>query len=240
MVSRIRSILRLALIAAVFACGLLPTSSYAQAQAKAVSVSAEPHHRIRFDNGKVRMYEAVLPKGESTLWHRHSADGFQLFFSSSSVIVEPKGGPAATYPVFPGLVVSSSGSVTPYTHRVEGGSETPFHVIDMEFLAPPSGGGGGNAAARRKPPFSVALESGRGRAYRVILKPGESTGTFHRPAKTAIFAISSGRISEHVSGKAPRLWDFDPGDFHWSDFPESLSLKNESSTSVQLMEIEVF
>lgn len=240
MAGKNHSTLRLVVTAALAAIGFLPTVLYAQAPTNVVPVTAEPHHRVRFDNGRVRIYDVVLPKGESTLWHKHSADSFQVFFNASAVIVEPQGGQPRRYPLFPGLVVFSSTAKGPYTHRVEGDGDAPFRVALCELLGAPSGVGGANSAKRRDAPFSVALQNDRGRAYRLLLKPGESTGTFTRPANTAIFAISSGRISEHSEGKAPRLWDFDPGNFRWSDFPETLSLKNESRARVELVEIEVY
>jgi hypothetical protein len=86
----------------------------------------------------------------------------------------------------------------------------------------------------------VVEDNERGRAYSVKLNPGESTETFTRPANTAIFAISGGQISEQAKGKAPTQWKFDSGNFRWSETAEQLSVKNDSSNRVELVEIEIY
>jgi hypothetical protein len=42
------------------------------------------------------------------------------------------------------------------------------------------------------------MENSRGRAYDIVLKPGESTAVFTRPANTGIFAISGGRVEIEI------------------------------------------
>jgi len=205
----------------------------------AVPITAEPDHRIRFDNGTVRMFEVVLPQGRATLMHEHLADNFTVSFRTARVLNEPHGGgePRALE-ARPGIVGFSSTAAGPYTHRVISGGEETFHVIAMELLTP------GPAAAPTAEPrsgaaFELVLENDRGRAYRIILAPGESTGWFTRPAGTALFAISSGRISEEVESRPRRLWDFEPADFRWFDGSEALSIRNEGTEPIELVEIEV-
>jgi len=204
-----------------------------------VPITEEPDHRIRFDNGTVRMYEVVLPRGRATLMHEHLADNFTVFFRTARVLNEPHGGgePVAVE-ARPGVVSFSSTAEGPYTHRVISGGEETFHVIAMELLTP------GPAAAPSAEPrpgaaFELVLENDRGRAYRIILAPGESTGSFTRPAGTALFAVSSGRVSEELEGRPRRLWDFEPADFRWFDGSEALSIRNEGTEPIELVEIEV-
>jgi hypothetical protein len=72
-----------------------------------------------------------------------------------------------------------------------------------------------------------------------VLKPGETSGTFTRPASTWIIAISGGRTSELTDGKARRLWDSERGDFRWTTMTESLMLRNEGDSTVEFVEIEI-
>ena len=55
------------LLEKVFLCCCLlvlaPMSGIAQTPEGVVPITSEPDHKIRFDNGKVRMYEVVLPRG---------------------------------------------------------------------------------------------------------------------------------------------------------------------------------
>jgi mannose-6-phosphate isomerase-like protein (cupin superfamily) len=220
--------------------GLLASSaSLGQTADSVVPVTSEPQHKIRFDNGKVRMYELNLPKGKATLMHEHRADSFSIFFSSSEVTLEPRGGTPTTINVPVGFVGFTSTAQGPYSHRVVASTNTDLHVISMELISrKPDRAASPNH--RADPPFHVVLENPRGRAYRIRLAPGESTGPYTRPGSTALFAISAGRIAEDVDGQSKRLWDFETGDFKWIDVAQKLSLKNEGTAPVDLVEIEVF
>jgi mannose-6-phosphate isomerase-like protein (cupin superfamily) len=230
------------LVAILVSCylGILaPASSVAQTPDGVVPITSEPDHKIRFDNGRVRMYELVLPKGKTTLVHEHRADSFTVFFRTTEVTNEAHRGKAVVFKRTAGDVAFTSTAKGPYSHRVFTTGETTFHVIAMELMSP-TPAGSATATQRPSPAFKVALENPRGRVYRVTMAPGESTGTFTRPAGSALFAISAGRISETVDGKPVRLWDFEPGHFRWFEMSEKLSVKNESSTPIDLVEIELF
>jgi hypothetical protein len=113
-------------------------------------------------------------------------------------------------------------------------------VVDLEVLNNAKLGSDIATAKRAESSFKVVLENSRGRAYGMVLKAGESTGFFSRPANTGIFAVSGGRISETAEGKSARLWDSEPGDFRWSDASEKLTITNGSTSDVEFVEIEIF
>ncbi len=224
----------------LFCMGFLaPMSSVAAPPDGVVPITAEPDHKIRLDNDSVRVIEVVLPRGKASLFHEHLYDAFFVFFRNAEITNEPfRGKPVATKtPV--GSVSFTPTSTGPYAHRVIASGEDTVHVIATELLTPPAAGAA-SASESRFPPFEVALENSRGRIYRLRLNPGESADGFTRPARTAVFAISSGRISEKPEGKPARLWDFEPGHFRWVEANEELSLKNESVAPIELVEIEVY
>lgn len=221
-------------------CVMVSWAALAQTADSPLPVTAEPNHRIRFDNGFVRMYEVELPRGKTTAFHEHRADNFQVFFATTTVAGETKDGQLRSASVKAGQVAFSSTEKGPYTHRVEGGGDVPFHVIAMELLSKSPETAAGTAPKRSEPPFAVAQENMRGRAYKVVLAPGETSPMFTRPAHTAIFAITGGRTRETAEGKPSRLWDFDPANFRWTETTERLTVKNESQGPVELVEIEVF
>lgn len=229
-------------LAAVVACGavlLAPAPSSAQAAADVVPVSAEPQHKIRFDNGRVRFYEVLLPPGSGTLMHEHRADSFSVVIRDAQMSIEPRGKFAMSFPAPAGVVSFAPATNGPYAHRIVASGSTAVHVVAMELLlAKP--GGPPNDGRRDGARFSTVLENARGRAYRYTLAPGESTGTFGRAASSAIVAVSEGRISELREGQDSRLWDFEPGDCRWIETGEKLSVKNEGAKPVELVEIEVF
>jgi hypothetical protein len=218
---------------------LAPFPGIAQTPEGVVPITSEPEHKIRFDNGKVRMVEVVLPKGKASLFHEHRADAFFVFFRTAEITSEPLGGKPVATTTPAGSVHFRSTADGPYVHRVIATGEETVHVVALELLAP-AAPGPASASQERFPPFEVALENSRGRLYRLKLGSGESTEAFTRPAGTAIFAVSSGRIREKPEGKPARLWDFEPGHFRWVETGEALSLRNEGSAPIEWVEIEVF
>lgn len=218
---------------------LWPSNGLAQSPEQVVPITAEPDHKIRFDNGKVRMYEVRLAKGQATLMHEHRADSFSVIFRDTRISIEPLGG-AATSSVFSaGRVGFASTAEGAYSHRVVASEDTGFHVIALELMTP-APDPAASLDPRAEPSFELVLDNPRGRAYRIRLGPGESTGPYLRPGSTAVFAVSAGRIAEEVSRERDRLWDFETGHFRWIDIAQTLTLKNEGSTPVDLIEIEIY
>jgi hypothetical protein len=219
---------------------LFPSPTSAQSQDNTVSVSDEANHKVRFDNGKVRIYEVQLFKGKSTAIHEHTADNFAVILTTTTRANEPKGGERAVAPVTAGQVGFGSTAKGPYSHRVQATGDVPYRNITLEMLL---AGKLGSAfgASKRPDPFVVALQDNpRGRAYRLTLKPGATTPSFERPANTLIVAIAGGRTSELIEGMEPRLWDSESGSFRWVDESKRLVIRNDGTTDVDLIEIEVF
>lgn len=209
----------------------------AELPAGVVPITSEPNHKVRFENDKIRIVEARLPKGKKTLFHEHRFDGFYVFFKAEGFVNEPY--EAKT--ISPDLQMGSVEFIPadkPYIHRVGASGSQDVHVTVVELLTPV------NAVAKetelRFPPFEVSLENSRGRIYRLSLSPGESTELFTRPAGTVIFAITSGQIIEQSDVKATRRWELAPGRFRWIDSSEDLRIKNDGQMPVELVEIELF
>jgi len=218
---------------------LLASASAGQEAAGVVPITAEPDHKIRFDNGHVRIYEIYLPPGRGTLLHEHRADNFTVNFGDSEVTIEPPDGDPLTISVATGGVGFSSTATGPYTHRVVATGQTEFHGIAIELLARESARQS-TPDRRQDPPFHVVLENERGRAYRIRLEPGESTGRFARQGSSVLVAMSAGRISQELDGEAPRLWDFEAGYFRWIDESGRPSVRNEGQEPADLVEIEIY
>jgi hypothetical protein len=212
----------------------------AQSKDPVVPVSNEPSHHIRFDNGRVRVHDVQVPLGKWTEFHEHSWDNFFVFMIPTTQAYEFSDGRHGTREVKAGDVGFSSTAAGPYTHRVSSQGVLPLHVVDIEILNNATLGSGVAGAKRPESSFKIVLENPRGRAYDIVLHPGQSTAVFARPANTDIFAVSGGRMSETAEGKAPRLWDSEPGDFRWNDNPEKLTIKNEGSRHEEFVEIEIF
>lgn len=212
-------------------------SAFGELPAGAVPITSEPNHKVTFENGEVRVIEAHIPEGKKTLFHEHRYDGFFVFFRADGFVNEPyEGSPVS--PNLPTGAVQFIPASKPYIHRVGAAGTQEVYVSVVELLTPARSTA--KEAEERFPPFEILLENSRGRMYRLRLKPGESIDEFTRPAGTAIFAITSGQVTEKSRGKPTRTWDLAPGKFRWTDSREQLTLKNEGQTLVELVEIEVF
>ena len=66
--------LAIALFAAFIALPAIPES-----KDPVLPVSKEPSHHIRFDNGRVRVYDVRVPTRKWTEFHEHSWDNFFVF-----------------------------------------------------------------------------------------------------------------------------------------------------------------
>jgi hypothetical protein len=218
---------------------LAPAPVRAEPPERVVAITAEPHHKVRFDNGRVRLVEAVFLKGNASLFHTHLYDAFFVFFNTAAVGNQILGEKAVITKLAAGAVHFTSTAKGPYTHSVSAAGEETVHVSALELMqAPPPISA--HTPQDRFPPFEVVIDNPRGRLFRLKLGPGEATESFVRPAATAILAVSSGRISEKATGRQDQLWDFEPGYFRWTETSEELTLRNESSTPIELVEIEVF
>ena len=216
-----------------------PGAGKTEVNQKVVAIDAEPNHKIRFDNGRVRVYEVILAKGQATLVHEHRADSFAVIFGNAEFINEPRGGEARTVKLPNGFVGFSPAAGKPYSHRAVASGDAVFHVAVLELLGPSPAGASGTSR-RPDPPFKVVRESPRGRAFRITLAPGATTSEYARPPGSMLFAVSSGRLTEVLGPGRTRLWDMEPGSFHWFEAGETISLRNEGSTLVDLVEIDVY
>ncbi|MDH5309138.1 MAG: hypothetical protein OEY08_04190 [Gammaproteobacteria bacterium] len=232
---------RLTLLPAVSCCLviLVSVTGFGQAPDDVVPITMEPDHKIRLDNGKVRVYEIFLRPGKGTLLHEHRADNFTVNFGDAVVTLEPSGGIATTVTVATGDVGFASTASGPYTHRVLASGQTDFHGVAVELMSA-TPGQETILDRRADPPFHLVRENSRGRAYRIRLAPGASTGQYARAGTTVLIAISAGRIAEEIDGKPRRLWDFETGHLRWMEDPERLSLRNEGPEPVDLVELEIY
>ena len=173
----------LALLAVCIASPAIPAS-----KDPVLPVSKEPSHHIRFDNGRVRVYDVQVPKGMWTQFHEHTWDNFFVFIVPTTQAYEFSDGRKGTREVKAGDVGFSSTATGPYTHRVTSQGDLPLHVVDIEILN--NARLGADAVTSKRPEnFKLVLENPRGRAYALVLKPGESTPVFTRVPNTGISPV---------------------------------------------------
>lgn len=108
---------------------------FAQAQQAAVPVDQEPRHRTVFHNQNVRIYDALIPPKDLTLFHTHFFDNVAITVSGGKGTNEIQGKPPMEFDAIIGTAGFSKATNAPYTHRIGNVGTTPLRFIDAEVLS---------------------------------------------------------------------------------------------------------
>lgn len=211
---------------------------FAQAVPTVVPVEQEPRHRIVFQNKNVRIYDALVPPGDLTLFHTHSFDNVVVVASGGKGTNEFQGKPPIQMAPITGAVSFSKATNAPYTHRIGNVGTTPLRFIAVELLAP-SASGGIPAALETVPGHKFVLENDLVKVYRVFVDPEQSTGVRSRTLPWLSISITQSTISVQGPGKSPETIETKPGDYRWHEGATTDSIKNIGSTSYEAIEIEL-
>ncbi len=210
---------------------LLPISAQSP-----VPIEKEPRHRLQFSNQLVRVFNVLIPAGDTSLFHIHVNDGLSVRLGDARIRDEALGGTSEDIAVKRGAV-SFGYRTSPLTHRVSSIGSTPFRNIFVEILP-----------STRKPPGvpqalvagqTLVLENERVRISRLVLAPGQSIEMHTHALQGLGVAVSEGRIVIEVPGEKLRTVKFKPGDSQWYEGGTKHSLQNVGSAPFEAVEIEL-
>lgn len=197
-----------------------------------VPVEREPRHRVVFENRFVRVIDAALPPGDTTLFHTHSKDNVPVAINSGRMRVQNLGAEASETDVQAGQVWFAKAA---YTHQIHNSTKTALRFIDAEILST------GNTLDA--PPlaetehFKLKLENDQVRIYQVSLEPGQSTGMHTHSLPRLSVAIRPATVRA-TSGEGPiETLQVAPADFSWH--PQGPhSVQNIGKKAYEAIEIE--
>ena len=225
-----------AIIATAF--GLLSSQPlFAQAQQVPVPVEQEPRHWVVFENKYVRIYDALIPPGDITLFHTHSFDNVATTVSGGRLRHDIPGQSPTEQGPSTGNVSFAYGTKISYTHRIENIGSTPLRFVVAELHAP-SASPGTPTALEAAPGHRVVLENDRVKVYRVSIEPKQATGIRARTLPWLRISISQGMIAIHEPGKPSKTVQTRPGDYRWHESGITDSIENVGSTTYEATEIE--
>jgi quercetin dioxygenase-like cupin family protein len=98
-----------------------------------VPVGSEGHHHFKLENEYARVFDVLVPPGDSTLYHIHSNDYAYVSLSNVSLKAQILGGQPIDLILRNGEVRYTRG---PITHTVSNPGEAPFRNITVEILKP--------------------------------------------------------------------------------------------------------
>lgn len=213
---------------------LLSQQLFAQAVQPGVPLEQEPRHRIVFENKNVRIYDALIPPGDLTLFHTHSVDSVAVAIHSGKGTNEFLGkAPVDTTPVGGNAGFSKA----TYTHRVGNVGATPLRFVGAEIKAP-SEVSGIPANLDALPGHKLVLENDRVKVYRISIDPKQATGIRLRTLPWLRISVSQSTISVQGPGQSPETLETKPGDYLWHEGATAQSLENVGSTKYEAVEIE--
>ena len=215
---------------------LWPILSFSAPAGSPVPIEKEPRHRLEFGNPYVRVFDVLIPAGESTLFHTHVNDGVGLKLSDAHIRDEVLDGEAEDLQVARGEV-GFSYRPSPLTHRVSNVGRTPFRNIFVEVLrtaGEPSLAPLQALAAER----TLVVENERVRVSRQVLAPAQSLD-MHRHARSLGVALTAGTISFEVAGEKARTVEFEPGESRWHPGGTDHSWKNVGAAPFEAVIIEL-
>ena len=211
---------------------LVPASTQAP-----VPIEKEPRHRLKFENGYVRVFDVLIPPGNTSLFHTHVHDDVGVKLTDARIRDEPTGGSPDDLTVTRGEV-SFAHRPSPLTHRVGNTGETPFRNIFVEIL-PPAGAPHGAPPQALAAGQTLVLENERVRISRLILAPGQSSELHTHVLRRLAVAVTEGRLAVEVPGEKARTFEFKSGDFRWYEAGATHALKNVGSTPFEAVDIEL-
>jgi N-acyl-D-amino-acid deacylase len=201
-----------------------------------VEISGESHHRPKFENEFVRIWDVTVPAGDATLWHAHRNDNVVVTLGGASLRIETVG--AAPAEVRWNFGDVKFGKAT-YVHRAMNVGTTPFHNLTIELLKSPQER---NMISTQTIPITrtPVLENDRVRVYRVTLEPGESTGMHTHLLPGLAIALTAGDIMVIVRGnEEAQRFNLPLGDVRWRADWVTHSIKNVGKTRFEAVDIEL-
>lgn len=189
-----------------------------------VAVRDEPRHRRRFEDGLIRVYDVLVPPGDTTLYHHHTEDTFYVAVRDATVRDQMWGSDEPRVsPVAAGMMICRPHRSRPLIHQVTNVGEADMRMIGAEVkMSPPVT----TADALEVPGHKLVVEREQLRAYEVALGPGESTGPIEYGFASMLVWLSIATVLVRPDGGGQRTSVFAPGDVVWQPEPVRFTLTN--------------
>ena len=203
---------------------------------KVVPVGEEPRHHIKFENKYVRVIDAVVAAGDTTLYHTHSRDNVPIAIEGGSlkIALAGSGQPPAEQTVEVGRTTWAPGE---YTHQITNTGKTRVRFIDAEVVSSP--GLKSDTTLTGIAGHTLIFENDRVRAYRVTLQPGQSTGAHKHGLSFLNVSVSGGDLLVENADKKATKQKIKPGAFAWFDGPLTHSVKNGGAAPYEMVDLEL-
>jgi hypothetical protein len=202
-----------------------------------VPVEKEPRHRLKFENQFVRVFDVLIPPGETSLFHIHLHDGVSVRLTDASIRDEALSGASEDFAVKRGAVTFAY-RPSPLIHKVSNIGPTPFRNVFVEIL-PSSAASATDQSPAAVAGYEVVLENERVRILRLLLAPGKSIDEGVQRRGVVRIAVSGGDVVIEISGEKHQAVKSEPGDIEWQEKGSRYLFRNVGSAPFEAVEIEL-
>ena len=201
-----------------------------------VPLEKEPRHRLKFENQYVRLFDVLIPAGDTTFYHTHKSDGSSIRLSDSRILEELLNGEKVQSTLKTGEVAFAARPVR-MTHRVTNNGASAFRNIFIEIL--PVATGQPTTSPEPLQGHEILIDNPRVTVYRLVLKPGQSTEVHTYFQNGIAVAVSYAKIQITVSGKKRKTVKLRSGDYIWHIAGTSHKIKNVGSSVFETVDVEI-
>lgn len=189
-----------------------------------VAVRDEPRHRRRFEDDWVRVYDVLVPPGDTTLYHHHTEDTFYVAVNEATVADTTWGEDEARTGTAPaGTVMCRPHRTRPLIHQVHNVGAAEMRLIGAELKATPAVT---STAPLEAAGHSLVLERERLRVYELALDPGESTGEVRYGFSSLTVLLTIATLAVRSADGGEQLAVYAPADVVWRPQPTTLIITN--------------
>ena len=189
-----------------------------------VEVRDEPRHRRRFEDEHVRVYDVLIPPGDTTLYHRHTRDTMYVAVNEATVRDRTWGeDEARTGTALAGSAMCRPHLSRPLIHQVHNAGTAEMRLIGAEIKASPAVT---SATPLDAPGHVLSLEPDALRLYELTLEAGQSTGDIEYGFSSLTVFLTIATLLVRDASGTERTMVHAPADVIWLPGPARLSLTN--------------
>ena len=208
--------------------------SYSLFSSAQVHVRDEPRHHNVFENDVIRILDAYIGPGDTTLYHLHNTPSVFIVLANANVGSQLLGGQPQVGANLSGTVTYDK-IATPRTHKVWNADTNWFHVMDIELTSKSQKN---NIPVLQNQFLKSLFKEQQVNGYDVELKTGN---ILELPASsTGYLLISKGEsgVNYKVNG-IPRHRILKAGHYIWVDAESNFSIEPKDNKPANLVLLQL-
>lgn len=208
---------------------IMVSGSFAQ---QIVEVRNEPRHVPVFQNKQVRLLDALIKPGDTSLYHIHSLPSIFVFICKTNTAQQPLGKEPVIAMTYSGQTWYRDFKDGAVTHRVWSADTNAVHAFDIELIGKAKQG---LSAALQAPGVELLEQVDRARIYRIRLLPGGET--------ELELQSYSGMLIPYLGGvelDGQRIVTVQTGSYLWLEKKKAFLLRNKGTAIAEAYFYEIF